>query len=187
MHIVMLHFFMSWVLSSLLMANQCVAHLQLSQQMETIKTIQTKQDILEITFLKGGSHWAHIDDTEKRREDREVFRYGCQCSESNWTQGANEIYWCSTGPRSPQNKGKRQALKTTNGILITQVWRRKEQKRKKRVIFNHEVPLRAYRMVNTPSGCRPHCVNAAFNRDLAGHVRMATHQIACGGAGVTSP
>lgn len=34
--------------------------------------------------------------------NREILCYGCQSSESNWTQKANVIYWCSVGPRSPK-------------------------------------------------------------------------------------
>lgn len=53
-------------MSGLLMANlgavRHVARLVLSRQTETIKTIQTKQRVLDIKFLTRGSHRAHIDD-----------------------------------------------------------------------------------------------------------------------------
>lgn len=124
-------------------------------------------------ILTRGSYWVSIDAVW----NREVFCYGCQCSESDWTQGANVIYWCSAGPRSPWH-GK-QAGSKTHKWDIDHIEGVDE---KKKVIFNHGVAHLVYRVVNTLSASLARHLNATFNRAMwrsAARVLMATHQIAC--------
>lgn len=129
-------------------------------------------------ILTRGSHWVSIDAVW----NGEVFCYGCQCSESDWTQGANVIYWCSVGPRSP--KHRQQAGPKTHKWDIDHV--EGVDEKKKKVIFNHGVAHLVYRVVNTLSASLE-CYVQQGRVTLGGARSCGNASNRPQGAGVTAP
>lgn len=135
------------------------------------------------SVLTRGSQWVSITAVW----NREVFRYGGQCSKSKWTHRTNVIYWCSVGPRSPK-PGEHTGPKTHKWDID-----RFERREGKKVIFNREVPHLVHWVVNILSFSAS--LSLGFTRTLHStvpwhstvYVLMTAHRNCPLGAGLTAP